>query len=193
MKIILIFIITPILFVLPSFAADQRPEQRRTLEEGFKVFDKEISASKKIQETTETAVTIKDAIPNCSEIGTLNTIVGIIGLMQANEVLKLVCGIGNPLVDELLIYNSLENSQYKMKLKKSFDKDRIQHIFDSESYFDAVKKLPPSQIETIDMARRGIHNEGSRVLQERLEGKAEIDIDTARRLFTLICVLHFGG
>jgi uncharacterized protein (UPF0262 family) len=62
-----------------------------------------------------------------------------------------------------------------------------------ESYFDAVKKLPPSQIETIDMARRGIHNEGSRVLQERLEGKAEIDVDTARRLFTLICVLHFGG
>ncbi|WP_223422280.1 UPF0262 family protein [Tateyamaria pelophila] len=62
-----------------------------------------------------------------------------------------------------------------------------------ESYFDAVKKLPPSQIETIDMARRGIHNEGSRVLQERLEGKVDIDIDTARRLFTLICVLHFGG
>ena len=62
-----------------------------------------------------------------------------------------------------------------------------------ESYFDAVKKLPPSQIEAIDMARRGIHNEGARVLQERLEHKAEIDIDTARRLFTLICVLHFGG
>jgi len=62
-----------------------------------------------------------------------------------------------------------------------------------ESYFTAVKTLPPSQIETIDMARRGIHNEGSRVLQERLEGKVEIDTDTARRLFTLICVLHFGG
>lgn len=62
-----------------------------------------------------------------------------------------------------------------------------------ESYFDAVKKLPPSQIETIDMARRGIHNEGSRVLQERLDGKVEVDTDTARRLFTLICVLHFGG
>lgn len=61
------------------------------------------------------------------------------------------------------------------------------------SYFDAVKTLPPSQIETIDMARRGIHNEGARVLQERLEGKADVDIDTARRLFTLICVLHFGG
>jgi uncharacterized protein (UPF0262 family) len=61
-----------------------------------------------------------------------------------------------------------------------------------ESYFDAVKKLPPSQIEAIDMARRGIHNEGARVLKERLEGKAEVDIDTARRLFTLICVLHYG-
>lgn len=62
-----------------------------------------------------------------------------------------------------------------------------------ESYFDAVKKLPPSQIEAIDMARRGIHDEGARVLIERLEGKADVDTDTARRLFTLICVLHWGG
>ncbi|WP_375282144.1 UPF0262 family protein [Pseudooctadecabacter sp.] len=62
-----------------------------------------------------------------------------------------------------------------------------------ESYFDAVKTAAPSQIETIDMARRGIHNEGARILEERLDGKAEVDTDTARRLFTLICVLHFGG
>jgi len=61
------------------------------------------------------------------------------------------------------------------------------------SYFDAVKTMPPSKIEAIDMARRGIHNEGARVLQERLEGKADVDNDTSRRLFTLICVLHFGG
>jgi uncharacterized protein (UPF0262 family) len=61
-----------------------------------------------------------------------------------------------------------------------------------ESYFEAVKTLPPHQIETIDMARRGIHNEGARVLQDRLNGKADVDNDTARRLFTLICVLHFG-
>jgi len=60
------------------------------------------------------------------------------------------------------------------------------------SYFEAVKRLPPAQIEAIDMARRGIHNEGARVLQERLDGKAMIDIDTARRLFTLVCVLHWG-
>jgi uncharacterized protein (UPF0262 family) len=62
-----------------------------------------------------------------------------------------------------------------------------------KSYFDAVKTLPPSQIETIDMARRGIHNEGARILQERLDGKVKVDDDTARRLFTLVCVLHFGG
>ena len=61
-----------------------------------------------------------------------------------------------------------------------------------ESYFDAVKRLPPSQIEAIDMARRGIHNEGASILQERLEGKADVDTATARRLFTLICVLHWG-
>ena len=61
------------------------------------------------------------------------------------------------------------------------------------AYFDAVKRLPPSQIEAIDMGRRGIHDEGARVLQDRLEGKVIIDKDTARRLFTLICVLHFKG
>lgn len=62
-----------------------------------------------------------------------------------------------------------------------------------ESYFDAVKNMPPSQIETIDMARRGIHDEGARILSERLTDKADVDHDTSRRLFTLICVLHFGA
>ena len=60
------------------------------------------------------------------------------------------------------------------------------------SYFEAVKRLPPSKIETIDMARRGIHDEGARVLIERLEGKVVLDRDTARRLFTLISVLNYG-
>ena len=61
-----------------------------------------------------------------------------------------------------------------------------------ESYYDAVKNLPPGKIETIDMARRGIHDEGARILLERLEEKAILDRDTSRRLFTLICILHFG-
>ena len=62
-----------------------------------------------------------------------------------------------------------------------------------ESYFDAIKRLTPSQIETIDMARRGLHNEGSEMLSERLRDKVDMDSDTARRLFTLICVLHIRG
>lgn len=60
------------------------------------------------------------------------------------------------------------------------------------SYFDAVKTAPVSRIETIDMARRAIHNEGARVLLERLRGKVCVDMETARRLFTLICALQPG-
>lgn len=62
-----------------------------------------------------------------------------------------------------------------------------------ESYYKAIRTATPSQIETIDMARRGLHNEGSTLLKERLRGKVEIDFDTARRLFTLVCVLHWRG
>ena len=59
-----------------------------------------------------------------------------------------------------------------------------------ESYFKAVRSDSPKGLETIDMARRGIHNAAAELLQECLDGKAEVDFDTARRLFTLICVLH---
>ena len=62
-----------------------------------------------------------------------------------------------------------------------------------ESYYQAIRHSTPSQIETIDMARRGLHNEGSEILKERLNGKVDIDFDTARRLFTLVCVLHWRG
>ena len=59
-----------------------------------------------------------------------------------------------------------------------------------DSYYDAIRNSTPSQIEAIDMGRRGLHNEGSQVLTERLAEKAEVDFDTARRLFTLVCALH---
>ncbi|QNQ10692.1 UPF0262 family protein [Sphingomonas alpina] len=62
-----------------------------------------------------------------------------------------------------------------------------------DSYYQAIRNATPTQIETVDMARRGIHNEAAELLKERLEGKIEIDFDTARRLFTLICVLHIKG
>jgi uncharacterized protein (UPF0262 family) len=62
-----------------------------------------------------------------------------------------------------------------------------------DSYYDAIRNAAPSQIETIDMARRGIHNEAAELLKDRLAGKIDIDFETARRLFTLICVLHIKG
>jgi uncharacterized protein (UPF0262 family) len=62
-----------------------------------------------------------------------------------------------------------------------------------ESYYQAIKTAPPSRIEAIDMGRRGLHDEGSRLLMERLKGKISTDIATARRLFTLICALHWKG
>ena len=62
-----------------------------------------------------------------------------------------------------------------------------------ESYFEAIKTAPPARIEAIDMGRRGLHDEGSQLLMERLEGKIDIDLNTARRLFTLLCALHWKG
>jgi uncharacterized protein (UPF0262 family) len=62
-----------------------------------------------------------------------------------------------------------------------------------DSYYQAIKQATPQQIETVDMARRGIHNDAAELLKERLAGKIEVDFDTARRLFTLICVLHIRG
>lgn len=62
-----------------------------------------------------------------------------------------------------------------------------------DSYFNAIRTSTPTQIEAIDMGRRGLHNEGSELLIERLKEKVELDFDTARRLFTLVCVLHWKG
>ena len=62
-----------------------------------------------------------------------------------------------------------------------------------ESYYEAIKTGSPNRIEAIDMGRRGVHDEGSRLLMDRLEGKIIVDFGTARRLFTLVCVLHWRG
>lgn len=62
-----------------------------------------------------------------------------------------------------------------------------------DSYYKAIRTATPNQIEAIDMGRRGLHNEGSELLMQRLNEKIEVDFDTARRLFTLICVLHWKG
>jgi len=107
-----------------------------------------------------------------------------------------------PFVLTLSIRNSLlafivqdehSDKKYEIYLSLTPLKPVIKDYFEiCKSYFNAVKRLPPSQIEVIDMGRRGIHLEASRTLIERLSGKAIIDIPTAKRLFTLICALHFN-
>lgn len=62
-----------------------------------------------------------------------------------------------------------------------------------ETYYEAIRTAPPSHIEAIDMGRRGLHDEGSQVLRDRLSGKVEMNFQTARRLFTVICALHRRG
>ena len=62
-----------------------------------------------------------------------------------------------------------------------------------DSYYQAIRTASPSQIEAIDMGRRALHNEGSELLKERLKDKIDMDADTARRLFTLVSVLHWKG
>lgn len=62
-----------------------------------------------------------------------------------------------------------------------------------ESYYQAIRTQPPSKIQALDMGRRALHNEGSQTLTDRLTGKVAVDTDTARRLFTLICALHWRG
>lgn len=92
-------------------------------------------------------------IPNCEEAGTLNAIVGMIATQQVNEVLKLVTEIGKPLTNELLIYNSLQNTQLKMKLKPIVLKDKIAKIFKAQTYFDmaCARQNPAWQISATEL------------------------------------------
>ena len=86
-------------------------------------------------------------IPNCEEAGTLNAIVSIIAAQQVNEVLKVITGVGKPLTNELLIYNSLENTQLKMKLKPSVLKEKIATLYNRQSYFDATCTSQKSDLQ----------------------------------------------
>lgn len=76
---------------------------------------------------------------------------------------------------------------------KSFRRIIRDYFLVCETYFEAIKTKTPSQIEAIDMGRRGLHNEGAEVLKERVAEHVDIDHQTARRLFTLLCVLHIKG
>ena len=99
--------------------------------------------------------------------------------------------------DGRLIFDVLNETEERLTLiglsMSPFRRIVKDYFMICESYYQAIRTATPSQIETIDMARRGLHNEGSELLRERLTGKVEVDFDTARRLFTLVCVLHWRG
>lgn len=101
------------------------------------------------------------------------------------------------LVDSRLVFNvSRENDEHVVTHILSLTPFRRivkDYFMICESYYEAIRTASPSQIEAIDMGRRGLHNEGSQTLKDRLAGKIDVDFDTARRLFTLVCVLHWRG
>ncbi|HLP69734.1 MAG TPA: UPF0262 family protein [Rhizobium sp.] len=105
------------------------------------------------------------------------------------------------------LYLSLVDSKLVFSIKTEKEESVATHILSltpfrriirdyfmiCESYYEAIRSSTPSQIEAIDMGRRGVHNEGSQTLMDRLSGKIRLDFDTARRLFTLVCVLYWRG
>jgi uncharacterized protein (UPF0262 family) len=109
-----------------------------------------------------------------------NGVDGPYHLILANLENRLVFDVRNEAQQNIVAFG-LSMSPFRRIVKDYFDI--------CESYYDAIRTANPAQIETIDMARRGLHNEGSEILRERLAGKAEMDLDTARRLFTLVVAL----
>jgi uncharacterized protein (UPF0262 family) len=97
---------------------------------------------------------------------------------------RLVFSVGNTNVDPIVTH-VLSLTPLRRLIKDYF--------IVCESYYNAIRSAPPSRIQSIDMGRRALHDEGSRILMERLKGKIRVDHDTARRLFTLVCALHWKG
>jgi uncharacterized protein (UPF0262 family) len=128
--------------------------------------------------------------------------VAIFDILEGNT-FRLVGHEGGPyavvlsLADNRLVFDVAEESGApvrKLMLSLTTLRRVIKDYFMiCDSYYDAIRNATPSQIEAIDMGRRGLHNEGSQILTEKLADKVEVDFDTSRRLFTLVCALHARG
>ncbi|MBH64185.1 MAG: hypothetical protein CL569_17410 [Alphaproteobacteria bacterium] len=128
--------------------------------------------------------------------------VAIFDLLQENR-FALVDGVAGP----FRVHVSVRESRLVFEVRSEDEQDidnivlaltpfrRIirEYFLICESYYDAIKSATPSRIEAIDMGRRGLHDEGAQLLRRHLASKVEVDDATSRRLFTLICVLHFRG
>ena len=128
--------------------------------------------------------------------------VAVFDLLEAND-FALVDGPPGPysltigLEENRLVFDVRDGADEplaKIRLSLSPFRGIVRDYFTlCEAYFEAIKTAGLSRIEAIDMGRRGLHDEGAELLRERLAGSVEIDADTARRLFTLVCVLHVRG
>jgi len=106
---------------------------------------------------------------------------------------NLVLGVEeNRLVFDIKLLDGTQHGKLILSLTP-FRRVIKDYFHQCESYFQAIPHQPQAQIEALDMGRRGLHDEGAQILLERLKGKIEVDLNTARRLFTLICVLHLKG
>lgn len=132
--------------------------------------------------------------------------VAIHDLLEANHFVpnpEIVGGDGGPYTlrirvqdDRMIFHIHREDGRHLGDVAlalKSFRRLIKDYFLVCESYFSAIKTETPARIEAIDMGRRGLHNEGAELLRDQLSGKIDIDDDTARRLFTLVCVLHIRG
>ena len=128
--------------------------------------------------------------------------VAIFDILEGN-IFRIIGHDGGPysvvlsLADNRLVFDVAEDNGApvrKMMLSLTTLRRVIKDYFMiCDSYYDAIRNSTPSQIEAIDMGRRGLHNEGSQILTEKLADKVEVDFDTSRRLFTLVCALHARG
>jgi uncharacterized protein (UPF0262 family) len=128
--------------------------------------------------------------------------VAIFDLIEGNT-FKMIGHEGGPynvvlsLADNRLVFDVAEQdgSQVRKLMLSLTTLRRVikDYFMICDSYYDAIRSSTPSQIEAIDMGRRGLHNEGSQILTEKLAEKVEVDHDTSRRLFTLVCALHARG
>ena len=129
--------------------------------------------------------------------------VAIFDLLEKNNFLLAVEGQDGPytlhlsLADNRLVFAISDEAglllQQIMLSLSPFRRIVKDYFLICDSYYAAIKTQPASKIEAIDMGRRGLHDEGSHLLMERLKGKVTVDIATARRLFTLLCALHWKG
>jgi len=128
--------------------------------------------------------------------------VAIFDLLQENR-FALVDGIAGPFIVHVSVRESRLVFQVRSEDEQEIDSIVLaltpfrrlirEYFLICESYYDAIKSATPSRIEAIDMGRRGLHDEGAQLLRTHLASKVEVDEATSRRLFTLICVLHFRG